>query len=377
MRGANNMLNYWRHVTGNKVLLASLFAIAAVIVGAAAMLYQNNPAEAATGRANDIVRGGVVSGQDFRTKVNQNASGDLPAIMNHYGINKDVMATKAVEGRAYKDGTLKVNGKVVLTNAWSIGRNKQSFSSEVKIGSKTYHASRNQDIFQSDGLAVLVYMENGVFKYGVIKSCGNPIWGKTTPPPKPPKPPVYDCVDLRKIRLEDEENAENEHAYQFELTYKVENGAALDSVEFDFGNGETQTLEDTRGTTVTSDTVVYDEPGTYDITTVLNFTVNSKPKMVSSENCTESVVVPKPKEIVVCREGEIITIPEDEKLETDLPEDSEECQPKPPEKEQPPEIPSTGPAEVISGIVGASSIAGAGYYLRSSRRNLLDSIFKK
>lgn len=55
--------------------------------------------------------------------------------------------------------------------------------------------------------------------------------------------------------------------------------------------------------------------------------------------------------------------------------DAPECKPK--EDTTPKVLPSTGPIEIIGSALGLSSVAGASLYYRSSRRNLLDVIFKR
>lgn len=389
MRGVSNVLNYWRHVTANKALVGGLFAIAAITIGTA-LLQQQAFAQTAACSDNDIIRCGVTSGEDFKNKMNQNTAGDLPAVYGRYGITADEVAAKAVEGNAYQDGTIRVNGRIVATDVTSLGRNKKSYSSDVAIGNKTYYESASQDVFKSDALAVLVVMDsNNQFKYAIIKECGNPAKGtpvvnepptKSQPPEKEPKPqtkPLYKCVSLKAIRV-DEGTDDVERTYRFKATYTAANGATFQSADFDFdGNPASQNSVEPNSSdenSVTSEQVTYDTPGKKNISAALTFDVNGQTETISGEECAVSITIEKPADVTVCRDDKIVTIPENERLESDLPKDSEQCQPVPPVKERP-DLPSTGPAEVITGALGFGSLAGAGYYFRTSRRNLLDSVF--
>lgn len=402
MRGVPNILNYWRHLTASKLLVTGLFALAVTVSGGA-LLYQQQAARAASCSNNDIIRCGVSSPEDFEQKVSQNESGDLPEVYAHYGIDADEVTTQAVEGTAYRDGTIEVDGRVVATDVTSLGRSEKSYSSPVTIDGKTYHESASQDVFLEDSLEVLVVMDsNNQFEYAIIKGCGNPAEGNPTsapepkPKPKPePKPqveePIYECTSLDAIRL-DETDDDSQRTYQFEANYQADNGASLEYADFDFNNGEAEENvipEDVDAGSVASQEVTYTEAGEYSVQATLVFDVNGELQTVSDEACEITIDIPQPEEVTVCNPetGEIITVPETDASQYDD-EDSLDCQPCPynediPESsseciapdETPPEVPSTGAAQVVGGALGVGSLAGAGYYFRISRRNLFDSVF--
>lgn len=76
-------------------------------------------------------------------------------------------------------------------------------------------------------------------------------------------------------------------------------------------------------------------------------------------------------EVEVCnpKTGDIITVPRSEK-DKYAPVDSDKCKDTPPTPTTPTELPTTGAAEVLSGIFGIGSITAAGYYYLASRRSL-------
>lgn len=395
MRRARSVLSYLQHLTTSKPLMGGLLVVALILSGGA-LLQRQTAVDAATCRDNDIIRCGITSGEDLQNKVNQNESGDLPAIMEHYNINIDAVSKEAVDGTAYKDGTIKVDGRTVATDVWSVGRSEQSFSNPVTIDGATYHESKNSDILQSDGLPVLVMMDRGSFQYATIKSCGNPAWGKATSEPEPvatvaaastpvrtaasrqdSQPTVYTCTDIRAIRLDD--NDAGKRVYQFEITFRAEGGAMLRDARFEFEDAETQRglVPESQGdNTITSNEVVFDSPGSKNARAVLRFDVDGRSRSISDPECATTVRIPGEGEIVVCRNGETVIIDQEERRESDLDEDAGECQdapaPSPSElqTDNTAAIPNTGPAGVIGGALGLGSLVGAGYYFYASRRDV-------
>lgn len=452
MRAVHNVLNYLRHLTSSKALVASIFALAMLVSGGILLSQQGTSAEAAGCKTNDIIPCGVSSASDAVNKINQNAQGDLNKIYPAYlpGFSTADLA-KAVEGVSHKNGTITVNGKVVATNAVSIGRNPQPGSHPVTLGGKTYHESPNQTVFTSDSLPTLVVMKGDVFQYAVIKGCGNPEKGKPTGKPASatcdsltPKKisrneyqfnakatptgnakivkyvfttsdgqtkevvtanttastnfsfakagthtvkvqvvanidgklqtingagcqtqvpveaaPVYECTNLAATII-----TQGQRNYRFTLTYRAEGGAKLESVDFDFGDGQNQTgVKPSNATTVTTDHE-YAKKGNYTAIATLHFNVNGK---VEDKKCQVPLNVPeKP-----CEDNP--NTPECNPCPTNpsVVNGSPEC------GEAPEELPATGPLEIVGGTLGATGLAGAGYYFRNSRRKLIDTILRR
>lgn len=391
MQKTSNAFNYWRHLTSSKLLISSLFVLA-VTISVGALLYQHQTVLAASCSDNDIIRCGVSNASDLRDKMNANQAGDLQAIYAHYGIEASEVASQAVEGTAYRDGTIRVNNKVVATNASSLGRSQKSYSNPITISGNTYHESASGDVFNSDALEVLVVMDgDNRFQYAVIKECGNPAKAtpveqprEPTPPPaksepkEEPKSAVFECRNIRAIRV-DENDDDSERTYQFAVRYRADNNAELRDVDFNFGDQGTQngvSANADSNTTITSENVTFNTPGEKNISATLHFNVDGRVRDVSGEDCATTINIPKPNDVKVCRHGEIITVPENERRNDDLSQSSNECKTGTGDGVQA-TLPSTGPGEVIGSAVGIGSMAGAGYYLRASRRNLLGSILKK
>jgi PKD repeat protein len=197
---------------------------------------------------------------------------------------------------------------------------------------------------------------------------------------QPPKTttPSYACKSLTATPVDDQQRT-----YQFTVTPETSGGATLRDADFDFGDGSTK-----QGvTTADLDTVehTYARDGSFTTTATLHFNVNNTIKnadckvtiTVSPEVCPLDASLPKDSpDCAPCPiEGK-----------EDLPKNSPDCVETPgtptqetPDQPQvlPASVPSTGPAELAAGGIGVSSIAGAGYYWRISRRKLIDKLMNR
>ncbi len=168
-----------------------------------------------------------------------------------------------------------------------------------------------------------------------------------------------DSLSLRAISLE-------KRQYAFDLAYTAKDGAVLNTVDYNFGDGTTQnglSPEDAKTVEHT-----YAKAGTYKTVATLHFTIDGEVKDVKCE-------------------VSITTNPEMCPLNPTLPKDDARCAPCPiPGKEQYPkdspfcvtppvaELPKTGPMDMLFGGLGVSSIFAASYYWLMSRRGLADAL---
>jgi uncharacterized repeat protein (TIGR01451 family) len=368
-----------------KQIISMVFGVVVTIMSTVSIL--PTPTQAAIPRdcdSNAIMR----CGAETRTELSGNVKGDIATIYNHYGINKADFGS-LVEGTVYKDGRITANGKVVATGAVSTGRQIiGSNSRKVNAGGVTIYERPTSTSFNSASIPAFVKITNGRFQYAIIKSCGNPTKGTPTPiPPKPviptPTPKIAITKDVSKAVVDVNE--------QFTYTVTVRNTGPVDiqnayvydkapaSVEFIPNSGSA-------GTTVSKTefkvTIASLKKGAS-----VKYTFKAKfPGYVTNAAKNEAcVLATKPKTIGACdtatnRPKKPPVTPEE--CLPGIPIGDVRCEPTP---EEPvpltpvvvtKELPSTGPAEVISGAMGISaSTYGAVSYLRS-RRNLRD-LFRK
>lgn len=387
---------------------------------------------------NSIINCGAVTAGELAQKYNQNATGDLPAVYNAYGISGSMIANTgsvAKMGEVHKDGRVTVNGETVATSAMSIGRHNLNGSTPKVIGSKTYYNSPPSTSFNSPSIVAFVYFTaDGQFQSAIITSCGNPV-SAVPVPPKPPVPtPTYKCVSLTAAKI-------SRNEYNFKAVAEVTGGATVTSYRYDFGDGSSQTSPNA---TISH---TYTTPGTYTAKLSVDVKVGSETKTVTAPTCQVPVTV----EVQPAYKCDALTIrtinlenrtyafdlthtvsggaslksvdytfgdgqsrenvsPEEAKTVThtyaspgtytttatlhfmtgnnqDTVQD-DKCQvvvtttqappPPPPPAPTPPvaELPKTGPVDLIGGGLGISSLIAAGYYWFASRRGLLAALLE-
>jgi len=238
--------------------------------------------------------------------------------------------------------------------------------------------------------------------------------------------PVYTCDDLAFERIENSRTK-----FTFTGTASADHGATITGYTFDFGDGTT--AEVANATDVPHE---YTAPGEYTVKMTAKVSVNGQNTTVTGPNCEVKVTVAPPNKVEVCNPetGETIVVDEDEadnyvpvgdpacepvkvcdpetgKIITvdkkdegnykpigdpacEKPEEckpgipvndercKDECKPGIPEgdekcEELPAELPTTGPAEMIGGVVGLGSLVAAAYYWYASRRGLMSELLNR
>lgn len=221
--------------------------------------------------------------------------------------------------------------------------------------------------------------------------------------------PVYTCDYLKKEMIT---------RTKFEFTGKAtaEHGPTITNYTIDFGDGTT--AEVANPTDVPHE---YAEPGTYTAKMTANMVIDGVATPVTSAACEVEVTVAPPNKVEVCNPttGETIIVDEDEadnyvpvgdpacepvkvcnpetgetitvdKKDEDkykpigdpACEKPEECKPGIPVNDErceeiPEELPTTGPMDMIGGMLGLGSLVAAGYYWYASRRGLLVELLKR
>lgn len=229
--------------------------------------------------SNAIIRCGALSQSELLNKFNANATGDLPQVFARYGISKSDMAGATSEvkmGKVYRDGRVEVGGKIVATNATTVGRQNIAGSRPVDIAGRTYYERPTSVSFRSD-IDAFVLMRNGQFYRAVLTSCANPIVAK--PVPQPPVPqPKYTCDSLKNTKI-------TRNEYKFTTDASASGGATITGYKYDFGDGKSAT------STSPNVTHVYEKPGNYTVKVSVQVAVNGGKQTVTGANCRTVVVV--------------------------------------------------------------------------------------
>lgn len=223
---------------------------------------------------NSIINCGAFTSAEFTQKFTQNQTGDLPAIYAHYGINPAAIVT-AKEGMALRDGTVIVDGKVVATNAMSLGREAGANRNPLTIAGKTYYETASSAIFQSDIPAFVFFDANGKFVGAILKSCSNPL--RATPTPVP----AAACTSLVVTPI-------SRSKYTLTATASAVEGATITGWHFVVKNSAGTALYDkTTPAAQPSTTIDIDQPGTYTAQVIVNTSIGDK----TAQECTKQIVI--------------------------------------------------------------------------------------
>lgn len=265
-------------------VIKTLVVGAVVSIGAFVSFGILNPsmmsANAADCSNNSVVRCGFSNLADFRSKYKANSTKDLDELYNRYGLTSSVInGAKVREGLVYKDGRVTVDGKVVGTNAHSVGRQYIPGSSSFKAGGSTFYERSTGVSMNSGSMSVLVfYNSNGSPIAAVMHDCANPV-RITVIPPKPPTPkpePEFRCDAMTAAKI-------NRNTYDFKVAYTAKNGASFKNYSINFGDGTSVSNRTTNPTRHT-----YAKAGTYTAVATVYFSANGVSK---SSTCKVKITV--------------------------------------------------------------------------------------
>jgi len=222
---------------------------------------------------NSIIYCGATTPDELKSIYKANKTGDLPAIYSHFGISASMInsVTEANLGQINKDGTVDLNGKLIATDAYSIGReNIIKPSTALVINGHTYYKHIPRNAFGVNTIKAWIFTDaHGKFLAAILTSCGNPFAATPIPtPPTPPTPPpvvpTYKCDALTASQ------PINRTEFNFTGSASAANGATVASYNYNFGDS---TSANAVGTTANH---TYVNPGTYTVTLTANISVGGK-----------------------------------------------------------------------------------------------------
>lgn len=261
------------------------FLVAGIVLAALSVLGFNtltHPTVYSATNPNDIMPGGFTAGS-----VNSFANGytkkaDIKHVYEWAGLSPDELArfkATAKPGTAYSDGRIVLsNGDLLATDASSAGRLPiKGNNQQVTIKDTKYHYGKNTGNFASKSLPVLVMLNplDHSLEFAAIADCGNPTWGKS---------PGYYCDQLVKEQVDRD-------TFNFSTKAFTKNGATVEKVVYDFGDGSKAVTKTNPGEKVPH---TY-KPGNYTAKVTVHFKVNGKVKTHTRTECTKPVKVEEEK----------------------------------------------------------------------------------
>jgi hypothetical protein len=270
-----NLLKRISKISPKQLTIAAAFVVAlagAVSLGQAT----KQTTHAADCSTNAILRCGVSNPNNFIDRVaanDQNTQG-VYAGFGLDGVDYARFRSEAKQGIANRNGTIVVDGRVVATDAWSIGRSKKAHSWNWN----GFWADSATVVNRSDIPVMVLFDENGAMEFAVMYDCGNPTTGNVIHP-------SFECKSLSKSPVTGEKDT-----YMFTVDAPASNGATVARVVYNFGDGTTETRSDLNGVKHK-----FTRPGNFTVTVSVTFNLpGGKTKTVEGVNCRTQVTVVAP-----------------------------------------------------------------------------------
>lgn len=322
------------------------------------------------------------------TKNSDNGHADIRAVYNWAGWSTSdingMTTTNTKSGTLYRNGDIKVGGKVVARDAWVSARftEGQGF---VKVKDGVW-ARKTTTSLEHDTYKVLVHFNsNGTFDTATMIDCGNAVRATNTvktvqpapapaptPAPAPVAPPATTpreaevaCISLTATPV-----ADQTRTYRFTARAVAVNTTITNYV-INFGDNTPVANVKTSATTATAVHTYPESPTGFNASVGVG-TVDKPP--ITSVSCKIRVTVAPATEVPE------VVVPETETPAAATPETVEECEPGIPlgdarceedgvTVDESQELVAAGPGAIAAGIFAGTSILGAyGYTLFQKRR---------
>ena len=235
-------------------------------------------------RCGTLTRSELIKEYETNNAAGANGStatqGDIKKIFTAMGISRSDLNLNVKQGVVYKDGSVKVDGKVVATNAKTAARG---------IGGTQIAGTNAQKVSVSamgDAQTAMVFYENGKFKFAVMKPCGNPVSATPKEEPKPEPQPEAKCVGVTATMQE-------RNKYLVEATAQTKDGAKIKSYNFKVTSGSKTIFDKDYPTSNKKQSVVYQglQPGEYKV----KVTVKTSEGVKGGQDCVATfTVAPEP-----------------------------------------------------------------------------------
>lgn len=363
-----------------KAIVASVFTLAMIITAGVGIYKVNMESTyAADCSDNSIVRCGYGDMNGLAAAYNANQNGDVRAIYDHYWVRPTLApGERAVMGVADNRGNVIAEGRVVGTNAQSIGRQAIQGSHTISIAGKTYYETSHvggtafkAGITQLPALVVLD--ANGNPKFAVLTDCGNPIYFTPvmTPPPAPqPKDiQVCDLTTKQIVTIKEDQFDQNKHSKNLD-DCKPKNIRVCELATKTWVTITEDKMDTTKYSTKQED--CESKVKVCDLTTKKIVTINEKDFDATKhsknlKDCEDKCKVPG-KEHLPKDSPECIT-PAPVKPVSTPP--APKPLPAPAPQPAPAQLPVTGGEDALGAGVGLAALGLSVYYFWLSRRNLM------
>ena len=299
----SKLVQKYKRATPKQLVLAGVFMLAfAGAIGAGFASRQGS--FAASGRDCDTnsinyvsMNGGcgAANPAELVADARDNRPGDLQTVYNYFGLSTseyDRFASTARQGEFRRNGDVVVDGQVVLTGGWSMGRHNYRSSDPLTINGTTYYEGTPEKRWSATAQSIpvmVMFDDDGTIEVAIMNPCGNPVTRGVK------VKSGAECKMLNKYAVSGKKNT-----YQFSTDASKFGHAQYVKFNYYVNDGSGKKLFDT--TTNPADKtkeITFEKSSTVSVEIQISLP-GGKTKTVTSELCKKEIGVVKEEFLHVC-----------------------------------------------------------------------------
>lgn len=291
----------------SKFVVAS--ALLALTVAAAGVVSFTQPGAASAAACDSVnivycgLDGSGLNGyiNSFQAKYNSGSDhghSDLKTVFSWAGASggkvSGMSSSNTKLGTMYRNGDVKVDGKLVAHDAWVSARFGAGQSGFTHVSGDVWARKTTTSLENSSNPVIVHFNSAGDMDFAVMVTCGNAVRAtpvhKPTPPPKPTPKAALSCTSLQGTMVG------TSRKYKFVATASASN-TTISKYIFDFGDGTKQTVTSSGAIAATNHTYPED---TNSYTARVAVYSNDFKDGKTSSNCTYTMTPPSATPSLAC-----------------------------------------------------------------------------
>ena len=233
---------------------------------------------------------GAQTASELVEDIKDNKPVDLDTMYPHFGLSASEhtrFKNTVRYGTALTNGNIVVDGQTVMTDAWSIGRSKFSYSSPYSFANHTYYKSMHTKVLKQSLPVMVMFDQNGSVEFAAIKACGNPVNGKKVKS-------GAECKALNSTPVDGKKNT-----YRFTTSVSTFGFAKVTKVQYFMDEGSGAKLFATTSNPATIVEKTFNKSATVTVKITISLP-GKQTKVITSTICSKKIGVVKEEFLYAC-----------------------------------------------------------------------------